>query len=60
MPEDPIVAEVQKVRQEHAKKHGYDLDAIFRDLKAREKESGKRYWSFPPRPAAMVNLARPS
>lgn len=60
MLEDPIVNEVRKVREEHAKKCGYDLDAIFRDLKALEKESGKRYSRFPPRPAAQVKSARRS
>jgi hypothetical protein len=60
MLEDPIVDEVRKAREEHAKRCGYDLDAIFRDLKAREKESGKRYARYPPRPATPVTPARPS
>jgi hypothetical protein len=60
MSEDPIVAEVRKVREEHARRFGYDLDAIFRDIKAREKESGKHYSRFPSRPAAPVSLPRPS
>ncbi|TAK53413.1 MAG: hypothetical protein EPO24_14395 [Bacteroidetes bacterium] len=40
---DPIVEEIRKYRNEHAAQHGYDIDAIFRDIKRREKESGKTY-----------------
>ena len=49
MIEDPIVAEVRKIRDRHAAKFNYDLDAIFRDLKEKEKTSGRAYVSFPPR-----------
>ena len=37
---DPIVDEVRRVRDEHAARFNYDLDAIFQDIKKREKESG--------------------
>lgn len=33
---DPIVEEVRRVREEYAARFGFDLDAIYRDLKARE------------------------
>jgi hypothetical protein len=46
---DPIVDEVRHVRDAHAASFGYDLDAIFRDIKAQEKRSGREYVSFPPR-----------
>ena len=49
MIEDPIVAEVRKIRDRHAAKFNYDLDAIFRDLKEKEKTSGRSYVSYPPR-----------
>lgn len=45
---DPIVDEVRKVRDEHAARLGYDLDAIFRDIKEQEKKSGRRFVSFSP------------
>ena len=35
--EDPIVEEVRKIREEHAAKFKYDLDAIYRDLKEQDK-----------------------
>ncbi len=46
---DPIVDEVRKVREAHASRFNYDLDAIFLDIKRQEKESGCTFTSFPPR-----------
>jgi hypothetical protein len=40
---DPIVDEVRRIRDAHAARFNYDLDAIFRDIKEREKNSG---WKF--------------
>ena len=47
--EDPIVEEVRKVREDHAARFGYDLKAIYRDLKRQEEESGRTFVSWPPR-----------
>ena len=60
MIDDPIVEDVRKARDEHAKKFRYDLEAIFQDLKAREKESGKRFSRFPPRPVTPAKSDRSS
>ena len=49
MIDDPIVAEVRKARDEHAAKFNYDLDAIFRDLKEKERSSGRKYVRYQPR-----------
>ena len=49
MPPDPIVEEVRRIRDEHAAKFNYDLDAIFRDIKEQEKRSGRTYVSYPPK-----------
>jgi hypothetical protein len=49
MTKDPIVEEVRKVRDEYARQFDYDLDAIFRDLQERQKQSGKQVVSFPPK-----------
>lgn len=43
---DPIVDEVRRIRDAHAAKLGYDPDAIFRDIKEKEKNSGRKYVSF--------------
>ena len=40
---DPIVDEVRRVRDAHAARFDYDLDAIFRDIKEREKKSGLEF-----------------
>ncbi len=49
MTEDPIIAEIRKVRHAHAEKFNYDIAAIFEDYRRMAKESGRRYVSFPPR-----------
>jgi hypothetical protein len=40
---DPIVDEVRQVRDAHAARFNYDLDAIFQDIKEREKKSGLKF-----------------
>jgi hypothetical protein len=42
MIKDPIVNEVRKVRDELAKKFNYDVDAIFSDLREKQKKYGNR------------------
>jgi hypothetical protein len=37
---DPIVEEIRRIRDEHAARFNYDLDAIFDDIKKSEKELG--------------------
>ena len=49
MKDDPIVAEIRRIRAEHAAKFNYDLEAIYRDLKERERSSGRTYARFPAR-----------
>ena len=46
---DPIVDEVRRIRDAHAAKFNYDLDAIFQDIKEQEKKSGLKFVSYPPR-----------
>lgn len=38
---DPIVEDVRKSRDAYAKRFNYDLDAIYRDLKEKERRSGR-------------------
>ena len=40
--QDSIVEEVRKARDAYAKQLDYDLDAIYRDLKAKKRQSGRR------------------
>ena len=46
---DPIVEEVRRVRQRHAAKYRYDLDAICQALKEEERHSGRKVVSLPPK-----------
>jgi uncharacterized protein YciI len=51
MVRDPLVEEIRRVRDAHAKRFGYDLDAIFADLKAQEQASGRQFVTLGPRKA---------
>lgn len=42
MMDDPIVDEIRKIRDAHAARFNYDLEAIYRDIKEREKEWEKK------------------
>ncbi len=46
---DPIVEEVRKQRRQYASRFGFDVDAIFRDLKRKEQEGRRKLVSPPPR-----------
>ena len=56
MRDDPIVAEVRKARQTPAQEFHYDLAAIYRDIKAKEKESGRQFVRHQPRPCTAEVL----
>lgn len=47
--EDPIVAEVRRIRGDHAASYDYDLDRIFEALKAEERASGRTFVVRPSR-----------
>lgn len=52
MYKDEILEELWKIREEHAAKFNYDLDAMFEDLKRREEEErkrGRKFVSFDPK-----------
>ena len=52
--QDPIVEEVRAIREAYAAQFNYDLQAIYHDLKAQERQYGWQTVSFPPRPAKPV------
>ena len=54
MCEDPIVAEVRKIRDAHAARFNYDLKAIYQDLKQQEQASDGVFVSYPPRKARPI------
>jgi hypothetical protein len=47
--DDPIVAEVRKIRQEHAAKFNYDIRAIAEDARSREGKDGRPVVTLSPR-----------
>jgi hypothetical protein len=59
MCEDPIVAEVRRVRQEIFARFNYDLDAYFEHLKEAEDEARKRGVRYSDRPLAQPRQAQP-
>src|SRR5256885_2159699 len=46
---DSIVEEVRKIRDEHAARFDYDIDAVFEDLKKHEKKSGESVITLAPK-----------
>jgi hypothetical protein len=57
--EDPIVAEVRKVREDYAAQFNFDLQALCRALKEREQRDPRPKVSFPPKPAKLVRKTKP-
>jgi len=58
MRDDPIVEEVRKVRDIHAKKFNYNLEAIVADLIEQQTTSGKKLVSFPPRKPIVMKMRK--
>lgn len=57
---DPIVEEVRRVRDAHAARFNYDLDAIFEDIKEQEKKSGYKFVSGAARQAEPNQSLQPT
>lgn len=46
---DPVIAEVRAIRDRHAARFGYDVKAIFRDIRSLQKTSGRELVRYPAR-----------
>ena len=46
---DPIVEEIRKYREQYAAKFNYDLEAICKDLRERQKTCGRKIVSRAPK-----------
>ena len=46
---DPIIAELRAIREAYAARFDYDVDAMFRDIRARQEASGREYVRLPAR-----------
>lgn len=51
---DPIVAELHRVRERHAKEFGYDLRRMFDDLKKQQETCGRKVVSLPRKRKPML------
>jgi hypothetical protein len=54
MARDPIVDEVRQFRDDYAKRFHYDLEAICRDIRARQTQCGRKVVSLPPKPVQAL------
>lgn len=52
--EDPVVAEVRAIRDAYAKRFDYDLEAMARDLRAKEAQGGRPVIAPAPRKAEVI------
>ena len=58
---DPVIRELWAVRDEYAASCGYDIDELFRRLRAQQRTSGRKYVRLSPRrvsPAEQEAAAR--
>ena len=51
---DPMVEEVRKVRNAHARKFNYDLQAIVADLRNQQKASKRKFVTLAPKKACSI------
>jgi hypothetical protein len=56
MDADPIVEEVRAARDEFAKQHGYDIDAMVRALQEESARHGRQLVTLPPRPVDEAKI----
>ncbi len=58
MARDPIVEEVRAIRDEFAKRHNYDIDAIVRALQKVSADEGRQVVSLPSKRVREENERR--
>ncbi len=54
MARDPIIDEVRQFRDAYAKRFHYDLEAICRDIRARQTQWSRKVVSLPPQPVQVL------
>lgn len=59
MPDDEIMREVRANREAYARRFNFDIRAIFRDAKTREKAEGRKVVSLEPRSTSAVEKTEP-
>ena len=58
MATDPIVDEIHAIREEIARRHDYNMDAIVEMLQKASAKSGRRVVTLPPRRVVKPERAR--
>jgi hypothetical protein len=58
MATDPIVDEIHAIREEIARRHDYDMDAIVETFQKASAQSGRRVVTLPPKPVVRHERAR--
>ena len=53
--DDPIVAEIRRIRDEYARRFNYDLEAVCRDLREKQERSGRPVVTLPPKRPSSWN-----
>lgn len=54
--QDPIIKDTRKRRKQYSEQFNHDLDAIYKDIRERQKKSKRKCVSFPAR--EFVSLQR--
>ena len=57
---NPLITEVRAVREEHAARFGYDVKAIFKDIRSRQEASGRKCVRYPARRIYPESEIKPS
>lgn len=57
---DEIVESTRKAREEYAARFGYDLEAIYRDLKGQQEQSERKIVSLPSKKPTLLPEAKAS
>ena len=46
---DPLIQEIRRIKEANAAKHGFNIRAMVEDMRRREKLSGRKVVTLPPR-----------
>ena len=46
---DPLIQEIRRIKEANAAKYGFNIQAMVEDMRRREKLSGRKIVTLPPR-----------
>jgi len=58
--QDPIIAEVRRIREAYIKRFNYDLQALYNALKEQEERNPRPKVSFPPKQVKSLQATAPA